>query len=510
MRFITPAVAIAATAAAFSFVAPFASAQQAQNKLRWASTPSITAPDPYYNFHREAMLLNGQLVWDTLIYRDGETGEFLPLLATEWEWVDDVTLEFRLRGGVQFHDGRTLSAADVVYTYNYISDPENQINVQSNVNWIESAEAIDDMTVRLHLKAPFPPALEYVATLHAILPEGFFGDNRAADPDNLIGTGPYRFVEFVPGSSMRVTRFENYFEGSPKGQPRLDEIEFRSIPDSSTQLAELMSGGLDWIWYVPADQAEPLAGRPGLSVKPAETMRITFLSMNTRDMDGGNPLQDKRVRQAIAHAIDRETIVRQIVGAGSTVVEAPCFRTQFGCTADVTQHPYDPDRARELLEEAGFDGSITLELVGNTSRDRAWIESVAGYLSQVGIQTNVQLLQWAALSERVAGNGAHLALADWGSYGINDVSALLNNFFTLTSDDMARDETVSEALLAATRTVNQDERLAYYDTAVGRIAEEVYWHPMWTNPVTYAHDSDLEFTAFPDENPRFYLVQWGE
>lgn len=500
------AVAVAALMSAGT-----AQAQQQDNKLRWASTVSITAPDPYYNFHREAMILNGQLVWDTLIYRNPENGEYEPLLATSWEWTDDVTLVFTLREGVKFHDGSDFNAADVVYTYNYISNPDNKINVQSNVNWIAGAEALDDYKVQLKLKAPFPPALEYVSSLHAMLPEGFFGDNNAANIDGgLIGTGPYKFDSFVPGTSMSLSKWEGYFDGSPKGDPALGAVEYRAIPDPSTQMAELMGGGLDWIWYVPADQAEPLSGVPGVVVNPAETMRISFLSFNLREMEGGNPLQDIRVRQAVAHAIDRETIVKEVVGQGSGVVTSPCFRTQFGCTADVPGYGYDPEKAKALLAEAGFASGLTLDLVANSSRDRAWTEAVAGYLSAVGIQVNVQMLQYAAASERVATNRTHLFMGDWGSYGINDVSALLNNFFTMGADDMARDEEVSNALKSAAATIDRDKRLADYDLATRRINEQVMWHPLWTNPVTYAHSENLDFNSFPDENPRFFLVKWKD
>lgn len=486
-----------------------ASAQQEANKLRWSSNVSITAPDPYYNFHREAMILNGQLVWDTLIHRNPATGEYEPMLATSWEWVDDVTLVFTLREGVKFHDGSDFNAADVVYTYNYVTNPESKINVQSNVNWIKSAEALGDYKVQVNLKSPFPPALEYVASLHAMLPEGFYGDNNAAKIDGgLIGTGPYKFDSFVPGTSMTLSKFDGYFDASPKGDPELGAIEFRTIPDPSTQMAELMGGGLDWIWYVPADQAEPLSGVPGVVVDPAETMRISFLSYNLRDMEGGNPLQDIRVRQAIAHAIDRETIVQQVIGQGSTVVTSPCFRTQFGCPTDVTQYEFNPDKAKALLKEAGFESGLTLDLVSNSARDRAWSEAIGGYLANVGVTINIQMLQYAAVSERVAGNNTHLFLGDWGSYGINDVSALLNNFFTFGADDMAHDEAVSEALKAASTTIDQDQRLEKYTFATRRINEEVLWHPLWTNPVTYAHSENLEFNSFPDENPRFYLVKW--
>lgn len=486
-----------------------AQAQQSENKLRWASTVSLTAPDPYYNFHREAMILNGQLVWDTLIYRNPESGEYEPLLAKSWEWVDDVTLVFELRDDVKFHDGSALNSADVVYTYNYISDPENKINVQSNVNWIENAEALNDYTVQLNLKAAFPPALEYISSLHAILPEGFFSDDGKVDIDGgLIGTGPYRFESFMPGDSMSLLPWDEYFADSPKGAPALDAIEYRAIPDPSTQMAELLSGGLDWIWYVPKDQAEPLSTMPGVAVNPAETMRISFLSMNVRDMEDGNPLQDLKVRQAVAHAIDRKTMVEEIIGQGSSVVTAPCFRTQFGCHDDVAQFEYDPEKAKALLAEAGLSSGLTLDLVANSSRDRAWSEAVGGYLNAVGINVNVHLLPYAAASERMASNSTHLFLGDWGSYGINDVSALLNNFFTLTPDDMARDEEVAKALQTAATTIDEQVRLESYDVAIKRIAEQVYWQPLWTNPVTYAHSDQLEFQAFPDENPRLFLVEW--
>ncbi|MHB1329677.1 MAG: ABC transporter substrate-binding protein, partial [Gemmatimonadales bacterium] len=186
-----------------------AQAQQAENKLRWASTSAIAVPDPYYNYLREANMLNAQLVWDTLIYRNPVNGEYEPLLATEWKWLDDKTLEFRLRSDVSFHNGKPLTAKDVVYTYNYIADPANKISVQSNVSWIDHAEAIDDQTVKIFLDAPFPPALEYIATLHAILPEDVYGKDGQINADiGLVGTGPYKFTEFVPSTKILLTKWD--------------------------------------------------------------------------------------------------------------------------------------------------------------------------------------------------------------------------------------------------------------------------------------------------------------
>lgn len=483
-------------------------AQQSENTLRWTSNASITTVDPYFNYNREAMLLNGQLIWDTLIYKTSD-GEYQPLLATEWTWVDDTTLEFKLRDDVVWHDGEPFTGKDAVYTFNYISTPDNGVNVQSNVNWIENAEMVDDTTLRLNLKRPFPAALEYISTLHAILPEGFFGDEgKAGANGRLVGTGPYKLTEFEQGDRIRVEAFDNYFEGSLKGQPTFDAIVYRVIPDTSTQIAELLSGGIDWIWRVPPDQAEPMSGVPGVTVSADETMRISFLSMNTRDMEGGNPLQDLKVRQAIAYAIDRDQIVEQVIGEGSNVINSPCFRTQFGCVEDATSIDYNPEKAKELLAEAGYADGLDLKMTSYRSRE--WTEAVSGFLGAVGINVSASVLDYSNARDRVVNNQVHMMLGDWGSYGVNDVSALLNNFFTLSEDDMAQDESVSEALLSASQTADAEDRMESYDYAVRRIAEELYWYPMWTHPTIYAYNENLKFESHPDENPRFFMSEWAD
>jgi peptide/nickel transport system substrate-binding protein len=483
-------------------------AQQSKNTLRWTSSAPITTIDPYFNFHREAMLLNGQLVWDTLVYKTSE-GEYLPLLATGWKWVDDQTLEFKLRDDVVWHDGQPFKIEDAVYTFNYISTAENGVNVQSNVNWIENAEAVDETTLRLNLKKPFPAAMEYISTLLAILPEGFFGDTGQAGANGrLVGTGPYKLTEFVQGDHIRVEAFDQYFADSPKGPPTFDAVVYRTIPDVSTQIAELLSGGVDWIWRVPQDQAEPMSGVPGITVSADETMRISFLSMNLRDMEGGNPMQDRKVREAVAWAIDRETLVDQVIGEGSTVINSPCFRTQFGCVPNATDIGYDPEKAKALLAEAGYENGLKLRMTSYRSRE--WTEAVVGYLANAGIDVSASVLDYTNARERVVKNEVNMMLGDWGSYGVNDVSALLNNFFTLSEDDMAQDTAVSEALLTAAQTADPEARMKQYDFAVKEIAKKLYWYPMWTHPTIYAYNENLEFQSHPDENPRFFMAKWSD
>ncbi len=495
------------TATAVCAFAAAASAQQAENKLRWTSTSSINAVDPYYNALREATIINAQMVWDTLVYKTPEDDDFRPLLAETWEWVDEKTLRFKLREDVVFHDGVPLTAADAVYTYNYVSNADNKINVQSNVNWIDRAEQVDEFTFILHLKGAFPPALEYLSSLLPVLPEGFFGEDMTAGSNGrLVGTGPYMISGFEPGATIALKKFDDYFAGSPKGAASFDAVEYRTIPDRATQIAELMSGGVDWIWRVPEDFREQLQVVPTVEVNTTETMRIGYLGLNTQK-EGENPLTDLRVRRAIAHAVNRPLIVENVVGAGSTAVDAACFRTQFGCIQDVMSYDYDPQKTKDLLAEAGYPDGISLTF-GVTQPLSDWGGAITGSLEASGISISTEVTTYSAWREKVVTKAIDIAYGSWGSYSINDVSAILNNFFMLGPDDMAQDAEVAAALARAAKTPDQSQRAQEFEFALKRIAEQAYWVPLWVHPVSYAFSSDLNFQPYADENPRLYLSNW--
>jgi peptide/nickel transport system substrate-binding protein len=486
-----------------------ARAQKSADTFRWASAFPISAVDPYYNISREMVVITSQLVWDTLIYRNPASGELLPLLAKSWNWVDDTTLSFTLRDDITWQDGRPLTGADAAYTFSYVADPANKIPVQTDVNWIKGAEATGPHSFLLHLKAAFPPALQFLSAVLPVLPDGFYGAGGTAPPvGKVVGTGPYRITAFTPGQNIDVELAGKYFTGSPKGQPAISRIRFRTIPDNSTQIAELLSGGVDWIWNVPVDQAQRLAHSPGITVKSNETMRLSYIQMNAREMGKPNPLHDVRVRQAVAYAIDREAILKSLIGTGARVPRAACYVTQFGCEQNVPQYPYDPERAKKLLAEAGYANGITLDLQAIRSRD--WTTAVAGYLDAVGIKTVINFIPYAAAQQRLSRNEEQLYLVDNGWFSINDAFAALNPNFAGDDWDAAHDQAVTDAVLAAGKTNDEATRKALYSKALARIAEQMYFLPMWTHPSIAAFSSDVDYTPYFDENPRFFLTHWKQ
>ena len=483
-----------------------AQAQKSANTLRWASAYPIDALDPYYNISREIVIITAQEVWDTLIWRDPASGDYKPLLATSWKWIDPTTLDVVLRDGVKFQDGRDLTAADAVYTFNYVADPAHKIPIQTNVNWIKGAEQVNEREFHLLLKAPFPPAFEYLASVLPVLPKDFYDASGNAPPvGKAVGTGPYRITQFTPGATMTVER-TSYFDGSPKGQPAIRTILYRRIPDNSTQIAELLSGGVDWIWNVPTDQAPRLAQAKGVTVKPVETMRFSFLQLNTRDMPGGNPLQKLGVRRAVAHAIDRAGIIADMIGNGAQVPKAFCYRTQFGCDPNVPQLAYDPALAKKELAESGYPNGVTLELQAFRSRD--WTDAVAGQLEAAGISPKVDFIPYAAGQQRLARNEMQIYMQDNGWFSINDLFGVVGTYFAGDAYDADPDPELTGWVKAAAQTNDAEARKALYTKALTRIAEQVYMIPLWTHPNVHAFSSDLDAPPFPDENPRFYLAHW--
>jgi peptide/nickel transport system substrate-binding protein len=182
----------AALLAAVVAVTP-ATAGKRDNSLRVADEQVLDNADPYFNSARIGVILSHQ-VWDTLIYRDPDTGEYKGQLATAWKWIDDKTLELDLRIGVKFHNGAELDADDVVYTLNFVSKPENNVTTQSNVDWLDRAEKLGKHKVRIIARAPFPAAIEYLAGPIAIHPHAYYAK---AGPKGMnekpIGSGPYRW-----------------------------------------------------------------------------------------------------------------------------------------------------------------------------------------------------------------------------------------------------------------------------------------------------------------------------
>src|SRR5690606_4418940 len=217
-------------------------------------------------------------------------------------------------------NGDAFTAEDVAYTINFAANPENTIFSPEKVLWIDSVEVVDTYTVRIKAKSVSPMALNYLIQI-PILPSKY---HAAVGKDefglNPVGTGPYS-VARGSGNTVVFTARQDYFEGGAKNVPHISTLIYKTVPDVTTQVAELMSGSVDWAYYIPNDLADQLSINPNLVVTNAETFRVGFITMNVgNNPPPDSPLLDLRVRQALNHAIDRTAIAREFYGASATVI----------------------------------------------------------------------------------------------------------------------------------------------------------------------------------------------
>lgn len=482
-------------------------ANKADDTLRWSSDKELGSLDYFYDQTREGIIL-WQLIGDAFLYRDPKTFAYKPLLATAWSFPNDTTLEMTLRQGVMFHDGTRMRADDVVATLNAVIDPKNKVVRASNVDWIQGAEKISEYRVRVHMHKPFPPVLDYLAGPIVVYPKAYY---ERVGPDGMnahpIGTGPYKFVHATAGKDVQLELNPNYFSGGPKGKPSIGKISFLMIPDKSTQIAQLLAGEVDWIWQVAADQMENLKANPAIATASGGSLRFGYLGYDVLGRGGKNPFQDARVRRAVAYAIDRQAIVRDLVKGSSKVIEAACHPAQVGCTTQgVTRYDFDPRKAKALLSEAGYPQGFSTDFYAY--RDRPYAEAMINYLRDVGIIARLNYVQYPNYLQKTRGGGAPFFFGTWGSEGVNDVSGSTSYFFEFTPDDTVHDSQVRDALALGDRTMNKMDRLAAYRAALDRISQEAYWLPLFTWSVNYAFTKELNFIAPADELPRFFSSTW--
>jgi len=500
-----------AATGALLMLAGTADAGKKTDTLVWSTDRENPIADSSFLNSRELVVVSS-LICDRLVHLD-EKYTPRPSLATSWTWINDTTLDFELRKGVKFQNGKEMDADDVAYSINFILDKSHGTLNYTYLSWIKSVEKLDSHKVRLHLHKPFPTALIFIAGVGNILPNGHYEtaparadgkkDYGAVTP---VGTGPYRIAEIKPGEYIHMVKNADYFKDSPKGTPQIGAIRFRTIKDQNTRLAELMTGGIDWTWDVPKEQAERMQGNPALTIENAATMRFSYIAFDVKGTSGQKAFTDKRVRQAVAHAINREAIVKNLVGGPSVVINAACHPDQFACADDVPKYEYNPTKAKALLAEAGYPNGFDFDLYAY--REREYTEAVIGDLAKVGLKAKLNFVQYTALLEAIHKGQTPAVHGTWGSSSIPDVSAATGHFFQGTTDDLVKDPEVISLIAEANGIVDPDKRKAVWRQALVRIADQAYWVPMFTYAKYYAYTKDLDFKATSDEIPQFFRAKW--
>lgn len=509
MRVRTLFITALAAALALLWALP-AAASKEDNTIAVAFYDRFDTLENYQSSQRANIQL-GYLIFDALVLRDPDTGEILPHVATEWEARDDTTWYFKLQDGIRFHNGNPLTAEAIEYTVEERILNEDLNSPQfGNFSWIDDVEVLNDTELLIHTDGPYALALERLNTLFIMDPVSSRQRSFEEIQQEPIGSGPFRFVEWNKGRNILLERNRDYWK---EGIPKVGGMNFKIIPEASTRVAELFSGGADVAMNLTVDQEADFRGRDEFVFYQFPIIRINFWSLDAMGRAGDSPLTDVRVRRAMAHAINKETIVKDLLGGKVYEVNVPTSRYQFGyCGEEVEWYEYDPERARELLAEAGYPNGFELDLWEYADEQHLPNQAAMQMLSDVGIEVNLHDYrgntgQMTRL--RRAGDITGVGNFTWGSYNVFDADAIMYAWFhSESSNNYYGDEELSQWLQEARDTVDRERRQELYCRAQERVVNQVYWIPLFGVTRQYGHHVDLDFRAGVDEVPRFWTSSW--
>src|SRR5438128_5486246 len=373
--------------------------------LRVATVDKPVNMDPGYAQLYSSLQIY-QNVYNKLAYVD-EAGHFIPGLAMSWKQETDKTWLFDLVDNAVFHNGEPFTAQDVVFTFTRLLDAKNKLPMRIFFSPVEGVEAVGQHQVRFHLARPFGPLLAMLTQATEIVNEKAL---KEKDPKLVpIGTGPYRFVEWVKDDHVTLERWAKYFR---RGRPYIDRIVFYAPADDTVRLPALPTGRFNWIQTVPPQRISELERGRDPKASPGRPYLPFFLMLNASKP----PFSDRRLRQAIAWTLDRAEIVK-LVYFGSHVPTAEPTPEPSPWATGVNAHKTAPDigRAKQLLNEAGAGGGLTLiylvksqvPVLGKTG------EILREQFKKVGITLEVQPLESGQYFEALVGKKFDIAAAWW-------------------------------------------------------------------------------------------------
>lgn len=430
--------------------------------------------------------------YDPLLERDPEDPrEFAPILATSWEQIDPVTWEFVLRDDVTFAGGEKFDAETVVYNVQRVAgllEGEEPPLLGYQFESIERVEAVDPTRVRITTEHPDPLFLGRMSAL-MMVPSGA-GKDLAATPN---GTGPYEFVRWNRNNEVVMKAKPDYFLGAAA----IDDVVFKTMPDASARLSAIQTGDVDIITNVPPDNIADVESGGNASVVSVPSARVASIWLNTLDSE---PLKSTQVRQALNHAIDKQAITENVMSGYGTPVATIAPDYFVGHNEDLEPYEFDPERARELLADAGYPDGFAMTLMvprGRYLLGEEVVQAVADQLDDVGVKVTIQAVEFGvfakATQEREIPDAFYAA---WGNAFFNSLDELqvavlsgTEGFSWYSNENVdakieeaaqaADAEAHEEALLEADRLIYEDPPFIFlyaYQDLYG-VSNDLPWQP---------------------------------
>lgn len=451
--------------------------------------------DPHGNTELVAMTTQVQ-IFETLVKKN-EEGEIVPCLAESWEQINDTTIRFKLRDGVKFHNGEKLTADDVVFSIKRATEMPSSAAIFSAFD-AENTKAVDELTVDVATKKPFAAVFNYLASTRGEIVSKKAVEEMGDDAfgRNPVGTGPFKFDNWVSGTSITLKRNEDYWGD----KPAYSTLTLKFITETANRALEIESGNADIVLDPATDDLDRLKETDGLQVVTGDSYGMSYIVFTMDDEVVGN----EKVREALSLALDMNSIVQSVYGEYGSVCESVIPRTIFSYKSQ-GEHEYNVDKAKQLLSEAGYGNGLNVKLnLPNGSEQQNIGVIVQNMWKEIGVTAEITT---ASTSEVIAAGrrGDNQITIMAASYSTGDPGHALADFDT-RSDGFFRpnDTKIDEMLDEGNAIYDTEERRKAFEEIQDYIYHQYYMIPVANKTVNYViTDHVKNFYCDPGDIPSF-------
>jgi peptide/nickel transport system substrate-binding protein len=447
-----------------------------------------------YNHSSSPIYGDWQHVMEPLIELDYNKKDYVGVLADSWQFQGNKWL-FKLKKGIKFHNGAQLTSKDVAFSIEKMRDEKGGSLQAPNFKDVTEVQTPDDLTVIFVTKQPlaiFLDRLENRFILSKVAGDKF-GDKLY---DNPIGTGPYKFVSYQRGGNMVFARNDEYWGG----KAAIKEVIFRKVTEDAARLAALESGQADFINNVPDHEVARLQKHPRVRIDKVEGLRMFFLAFNM----AFKPWDNKLVRQAANYSVDAPAIVKNIFDGIGYPCNGPVGANVIGADPKLKRYPYDPQKAKQLLTQAGFPNGCDIQLyysAGRYPKDKEVCQVVAAQMVKGGFRVELISQEWALFWDKQGVNGGKLPFYYIGRGSLTDADTLYDQYFrtgTTKRTNYSNPE-LDKVIEEQQKTADQKKRVALLQQAGKTIMEEAPFIPLYNLVDIYGVARNLIWQMRPDE-----------
>ena len=442
-----------------------------------------------------------QIVFNGLIRFDSKSN-VSPDLCQRWEVPNNKTYIFYLKKGVKFHNGEELKASDVKYTFESIMDPRFKSPLSGSFTFLRQIKIIDDYTIEFQLNDSYAPFLDSMSV--GIVPKKYGEKLGESFGENPIGTGPFKINKILPDESIILEANESYFEGKPK----IKKIIFKTVKDETVRILGTEKGEINFLENAfSPDSIERFRDNPNLKTVEGEGTDYYYIGLNLKDPI----LKNKKVREAIAYAIDRDDIIKNLERGTAKKATGILLSTHWAYEGDVREYTFDPEKAKKLLDEAGFKDpdrggpKTRFKLVYKTTheeRSRKFGEVLQELLRKVGITLEIKMYEWGTFYDDIKNGNFQIYRLKW--VGVTDPDQYYEVFNSKNYPPNGKNRgfysnpEIDRLAELGRKTLDTGERKKIYSQIQKIIAEDLPYISLWHSDNIAVMSKGLEgFVLYP-------------